>query len=40
MNGLINLLCSLNINNADVLEYTKRLNMLALLLNLNKDIKV
>ena len=25
MNGLINLLCSLNINNADVLEYTKRL---------------
>ena len=25
MNGLINLLCSLNINNADVLEFTKRL---------------
>lgn len=25
MNGLINLLCGLNINNADVLEYTKRL---------------
>ena len=25
MNGLINLLCSLNINNAAVLEYTKRL---------------
>lgn len=25
MNGLINLLCRLNINNADALEYTKRL---------------